>query len=216
MLGEPLKRLRVTPERVEWIIDSLRQSFADEKHFHETETRRLKNESEELERKIDQLYEDKLNGTIADDFWKRKSNDYVSRQNKIEEYLAEHRTANIDYLANGARILELAQKAYSLYLAQEPFEQRKLLDLLLSNCTLKDGQVECELAKPFDTLAHGAEQEEKILAQNLPFEAANEIWLPGRDPPRNVLRFSMELVLALSYFHFRRAPAEGRPDVDTK
>jgi hypothetical protein len=43
-----------------------------------------------------------------------------------------------------------------------------------------------------------------------------KIWLPGRDPPRNVLRFSMELVLALSYFHFRRAPAEGRPDVDTK
>ena len=184
LLCEPLKRLRVTPERVRWIEDALRQSFADEKHYHETETRRLRAEYDALETKINLLYEDKLDGTISVDFWKRKSNEYVCRQNKIEDYLGEHRAANIDYLANRARILELAQHAYSLYLVQEPFEQRKLLDLLLSNCTLKGGRVECELAKPFDTLADGAEQEERFVAQNLPFAAANKIWLPKLDSNR--------------------------------
>jgi hypothetical protein len=143
-----------------------------------------------LDCKIDQLYEDKLNGSVTDDFWKRKYKEFVSRQNKIEEYIEEHRTANINYLATGARILELAQKAYPIYVAQDPFEQRKILDLLLSNCSLVGGKLQYEFVKPFETLAVAAEQEERILAKNLPFEVANEIWLPGRNPLRNVLCFS--------------------------
>ena len=179
LLGEPLKRLRVSPDRIEWIKESLRQSFADEISYRESERRRLRSQREEMECKIDQLYEDKLNGSIAEDFWTRKYKEFVSRLDKIEEHLEEHRTANIDYVANGARILELAQKAYSLYVAQDPCEQRKILDLLLSNCILTGGGIEYEFAKPFETLAVGAEEEEKILAKNLPFEAANENWLPG-------------------------------------
>jgi hypothetical protein len=35
-----------------------------------------------------------------------------------------------------ARTLELAQKAHSIYLAQDPVEQAKLLSLVLSNCAV--------------------------------------------------------------------------------
>jgi hypothetical protein len=30
-LGEPLKRLRITPERMEWILEALKASHADER-----------------------------------------------------------------------------------------------------------------------------------------------------------------------------------------
>ena len=178
LLGEPLKRLRITEERLQWIKQALGESFEDESRYKAQEVSKLQFEYDELERKVDRLYEDKQNGIVSEDFWKRKYQEYLSRQNKIQEQIQEHRKASVNYLENGNRIVELAQRAYSLYVEQDPFEQRKLLDLLLSNSVLIDGKVISELRKPFDTLADGAEEEEKLAAQNIPFEARNKIWLP--------------------------------------
>ena len=61
--------------------------------------------------------------------------------------------ADGQYLDNGVRIIELSQRARELYLTQPPAEKRKLLGLLLSNCTLEDGRIEATYRQPFDTLA---------------------------------------------------------------
>ena len=131
-----------------------------------------------LEEKVDKLYEDKLNGVVPEAFWKRKYTEYVSRQSRIEEYIEEHKNAKVDYFENGSRILELAQEAYSLYLEQDSHEKRKLLDMVLSNCTLRGGKVDYEMNEAFAILADGAVEEEKLASNNLPFNARNAIWLP--------------------------------------
>ena len=177
LLGEPLKRLRMTEERLQWIKQALSESFKDERRFKEEETKKLKEELKELERKIDMLYEDKLEGIVTDRFWKSKYREYMSKQGKIEERLEEHKRAGVNYLEDSNRILELAQNAYSLYLRQDSFEQRKMLNLLSSNSILKDGKVEIELRKPFDTIADGVEEEAELMAQKVPFEARNKNWL---------------------------------------
>jgi len=48
------------------------------------------------------------------------------------------------------------------------------------------GQVECELKEPFATLADGAEEEERMIAENLPKIAINKNWLPGLDVLRTI------------------------------
>jgi site-specific DNA recombinase len=50
------------------------------------------------------------------------------------------------------RLLELAQKAASLYEKQEMKEKRRILDFLFSNCLWKDGALIPNYRKPFDTL----------------------------------------------------------------
>ena len=189
MLGEPLKRLRIGNERLEWILQALRESHEEEKRFKAEEVGKLEREYQELGRKIDQLYEDKLSGLVPVNFWKSKYQEYISRQNRIQERIEEHTKAEGDYLENGARILELAQKAYSLYVTQDSWEQRKLLDLVHSNSVLKGGKVYMELRKPFDMLADGIVQEEKLRKEKAPEEAINKNWLPIRNPLRNVLSF---------------------------
>ena len=88
---------------------------------------------------------------------------------------------NENYLKDGARIFELAKNAYSIYVNEDPFEKRKLLDLLLSNCYLEDGGVVCELKEPFAILADGAEEEERLIAANTPDTAINKMWVPRWD-----------------------------------
>ncbi len=178
MLGEPLKLIRIDEERVEWIVQALRESHEEEKRFKAEELTGLKDEYQELTKRIDKLYEDKLSGLVPINFWKSKYQEYSSRQERIQERIEEHRQAGNDYLENSVRILELAQQAYSLYVKQDSEEQRKLLDLVLSNSILTDGKVHSELRKPFDMLADGIVQEEKLRREKAPEEAINNNWLP--------------------------------------
>jgi hypothetical protein len=54
-----------------------------------------------------------------------------------------------------AKILELAKQAEILYKSQVPAEQRRLLDLVLLNCTFDRGSLCPTYAEPFDLLVRG-------------------------------------------------------------
>lgn len=66
-------------------------------------------------------------------------------------------TAKTNYLASGVKLLELAQGAYDLYVLQPPHEQRRLLNVVVSNCRLNGGTIEYDFRKPFDLLAKATE-----------------------------------------------------------
>jgi site-specific DNA recombinase len=85
----------------------------------------------------------------------RKMNEWLEEQSKILSQIRAPQTANHNYLEEGIRLLELANKAYSLYLKQPPDEQARLLKIVQSNC-LWNGVSACpEYRKPFDILAEG-------------------------------------------------------------
>lgn len=56
-------------------------------------------------------------------------------------------------------LLELVNKAYSLYVRQNHQERTKLLRTVLSDCSLKDGTLYSVYKKPFDTFAKGLSSE---------------------------------------------------------
>ena len=69
-------------------------------------------------------------------------------------------TANPARLLTANHILELANKAYSLYLRQNPSEQGKLLRMVLSNCATDGVNLYPEYRKPFDLIFDKAKAEE--------------------------------------------------------
>ena len=50
----------------------------------------------------------------------------------------------------------LAARARELFEQQEPTEQRKLLNYLVSNCSWRDGRLSAEYRQPFDIIARMA------------------------------------------------------------
>jgi hypothetical protein len=85
---------------------------------------------------------------------------------KLVKELSEH------YERTGLRILELAQTAYFLSVAQNPLEQAGLLTTLLSNCTFDRGTLCPTYRKPFDLFAKG-----------LKLEIGSSAWIRTRNPP---------------------------------
>ena len=60
-------------------------------------------------------------------------------------------------MATVAQILELAKQAEFLYKTQDPPEQRRLLETVLSNCTFDRGTLCPTYSKPFDLFVRGNE-----------------------------------------------------------
>ena len=69
--------------------------------------------------------------------------------------------ADRTYLQQGIQILKLANKAYDLYLKQPHEEWVNLLHFLLSNASLKDGNLCVIYRKPFDVLASGVSHQRR-------------------------------------------------------
>jgi hypothetical protein len=98
---------------------------------------------------IDQAYTDKLDGKIPEDFWQRKMTEWQQEQRQIESAMAVLKEeAASDRLLTAKRILELANRAYFLYVTRKPAEQAELLRKVLLNCSIDSVSVYPAYRKP--------------------------------------------------------------------
>jgi hypothetical protein len=102
---------------------------------------------------MDNAYTDKLDGKIPEDFWERKMNDWRLEEQQVKMAMEGLNSAEIgDRALDAQRILELANKAYSLYVSQDSTEKAKLLRMLFSNCSVDAVSVTPAYRKPFDMI----------------------------------------------------------------
>ena len=98
------------------------------------------------------FYEKARDGKIAEEFWERRSAEWHEEERRIVTALQTVHTQPAERLLDAARILELSNKAYFLYLGQSPAERAKLLRIVLSNCSLDAANVYPAYRKPFDLI----------------------------------------------------------------
>ena len=133
---------------MDWIIDALHQSHADEKRFRRDAIARLQDEQSKLQNRLDKLYDDRLDGFIESDFFERKAREWRQTQKRLADQIAEYENAAHDYVQDGVRLLELAKKAYFLFKQQNSSEKRKLLNFVCSNSTWKDKTLTATFRQP--------------------------------------------------------------------
>ena len=157
-----LRTLRFDAEILEWVTQALRESHGDERRFHEESVNRLKSEHTKLQKRIEAMYIDKLDGRVDAAFYDRKTAEWREEQREILRAIDRHDEANKSYLDEGVLILELAERAVELFEKQEPSEKRRLLDFVLSNCTWANYELTPEFRQPFDMIAVAATESAKI------------------------------------------------------
>jgi len=113
-----------------------------------------------VRRRIDQAYQDKLDGKIPEDFWERKMAEWTIEEGAIRDALIRLEQPTSERLLTAQRILELANKAYSLYLTRNPQEQAHLLRTVLLNCAIDGATVRPTYRKPFDLIFARAKDED--------------------------------------------------------
>ena len=161
-----VKAIQTEKDVVDWIKSTLKDSYQEEKEFHEKEVKRLNTKYNNLQSRINKAYEDRLDGIIDDGYWLDVSAKWRSEQDRIKGLIERYENANRNYLDQGSQILELAQDAYFQYVRKEPIEKRRLLNYLLSNCTLDNLTLYPTYKKPFNFIAECTKLKEKLPRQD--------------------------------------------------
>jgi site-specific DNA recombinase len=175
-----LNTIIIPTEIADWLTASLQETTtADERH-HEEERDRLQAEIGRLQDRLDRMYEDKLDGTITQDFYEDKATAWRSEQTRLQENLT--RLEQPPDARRTLDLLRLSQTAATLFPRQAPSEQRGLLTLLIKTATWKHEHLTVEFREPFDALRR---------LSNPPAPSGNgrlgeknpktENWLGGRD-----------------------------------
>jgi site-specific DNA recombinase len=138
---ELLGRLKFDDEVLEWVRDALHASHADQRQEHEDAVKRHQAEYKRLQDRINAMYVDKLDGLVDAAFFEKMSNEWREAQNTCLREIERHQEADKSYMDDGVQLLELARKAQELFARQQPHEKRRLLNIVLSNCTWEDGEV---------------------------------------------------------------------------
>ncbi len=68
--------------------------------------------------------------------------------------MAALRATNSNYMVHGMRLMELANKAASLFKNMTTDEKKEMMNLVLSNPRLLNGTIEYDLKKPFSMFAN--------------------------------------------------------------
>ena len=98
-----------------------------------------------------------MSNRITEAFWTRKSAEWEAELQTIDAERARLERTPAPVVATAEKILELAKKADILYKSQNPTEQRRLLETVLSNCTFDSGTLYPTYSKPFDLFVRGNE-----------------------------------------------------------
>ncbi len=155
LFADVVKKIRLDDHAVDYIKAALQDSQQDKIRFHEDAVNSLQKRYRHIQGVLDRAYEDKLLGKVTEDFWERKSSEWNSELLDIQHQINSHQNANMKYYETGIRILELANRAYDLYLTDNRQKQRELLQSILSNCSYDNGTLYPTYKKPFDILAKG-------------------------------------------------------------
>ena len=159
-LGSVLRDIHIPDDVLSQLEKSLLSDKSRDEAIRKQQAERLRQRLSAVRHRLDQAYLDKLDGKISEEFWTRKSAEWVSEEQQILLAMQGLEQANPERVLDAVRTLELANKACFLYVKQPAAEKAKLLKMVLSNCTVDAASVYPTYRKPFDLIFLRAKNEE--------------------------------------------------------
>lgn len=198
-----LSALRLKSQRIaEWVRKALKESHKDEVEYNTASITALNEQLARLEKRLEGLYEDKLDGKITVEFYERKSKTYKADKDDVVEQIKKHTQAGNRHRELGVNFYDLSQKGERVYLKAKPEPRRRLLKMVFSQMVLDEGRLITTYSKAFRLLFEAVKATNSSKVDNLPpsglenfeqaefavikgksgaFDPACSRWLPGLD-----------------------------------
>ncbi len=157
LLGDVVKPIQITSETADGIAAALRTSDVTAEQARCESLQQVDQRRRTLTSKLDRGYDDFVSGRISEEFWTRKSQEWEAELLTVDSERARLQVPRPPAIVTAGKILELAKKAEFLYKTQNPAEQRRLLETVLSNCTFDRGTLCPTYSSPFDLRVRGNE-----------------------------------------------------------
>jgi site-specific DNA recombinase len=160
-LGQVLKDIYVPESIAARIVASLDADLDRSERERKTSLSALQQRLEAIRTRMDQIYEDKLDGKVSAEFWDRKQTEYRDQERAMQVQISRT-SAPItrEHTLTAKRIFELATSAYFLYLTRNSTEQGQLLKSVLLNCSTDGVNLWPVYRRPFHLIFERAKSED--------------------------------------------------------
>lgn len=105
-----------------------------------------------IEKRINALYEDKIDGIITQEFWEEKNKAWSKEKHKLSIQLQSLSKTNDTFREGSNLLLNILKDLPQLYLKGNKIEKKQILNLIGSNFIYKDGNLHIELVPVFNYL----------------------------------------------------------------
>lgn len=143
-------------ERVLKILEkALKESHSGEIEYHTNSVNEINKRLETAQRRLEAIYEDKIDNKIPPEFYSRKFAEYTKDKEDAIESLKKLNEGNTKYYEAGFAIHELASKAVQIYTSPKATteDKRLLLSKVFSNLTLNANGIKADYTLAFQFLA---------------------------------------------------------------
>ena len=138
------------------IFDIIRNSIKDIRkskgEFEEASTEAIQKQIDRLSSRIDNLYTDKLDGKISEDFWKEKHALWYSEKDTLLNKLRELNNAARTFDEGTNLLANFCKHAPQAFLKANAKKKQQILKMIGSNFSYKDKKLSVELSSVFDIL----------------------------------------------------------------
>ena len=145
-------QLKLNDEHIKLVIKDLKKHHDNQQEYFTTAINQTRKEHDSIQRKLDILYDDRLEGRITPDEYDKRVKDMKARQQVLNEQLASLTKDDKSFLITSSYLLEIAQKAARLFTSSKPALQNKLLRFIFSNLKMDGKIVHYNLKSPFDMI----------------------------------------------------------------
>lgn len=160
LFAELFTKIQIPEDIRQIILKSIRDSFKDKIAYHNTLIEQLQQQLKRLQNRLDQIYLDKIDGKISEEFWQSKSKEWSTEKDNVLIKLHAAQKADMNYLENAEFILELSKNAALMFKTGSVEKKRRIINILTSNCIYKDGNIDVELKPVFDLILQSSKTQE--------------------------------------------------------
>lgn len=139
MVENMLKNLSCPPEFVENVMNTLKNILQGKEQYETNSLEEIQKKINILKKRLNQLYVDKLDGTISEEFYFDKHEEWQTELDELRVQFDYLSSESDDILERAETILTLCKNAYSVYMKNNNEQKRILLKLLTSHI-LWDGE----------------------------------------------------------------------------
>jgi len=136
---------------------ALKESHQDKIAYHSNALNQLRNRYEQIQQRLDRLYDDKLDEKVTKKFYQRKAQQYSEEKEAITESIERHSQASDKYCELGLSIYDLSQRTRGIYREAGLEEKRRLIRLVFDDLFLDERKLFFTYSKPFQMVHQAVE-----------------------------------------------------------
>ena len=155
-------RLKLDNKEVEqWLLKALKESHSEEIIFFDTTLEKLYLELARWQKRLDGLYDDKLDEAITKQQYDEKFKRFSRGKEQVAQAIAKHSKNATEYMELSHNLYELSQKGRLIYESADPDQKRELLKLVFGKLELDGEHAALEYSKPFQLLSFAVQETNK-------------------------------------------------------